>query len=141
MEELVNQWGLLGLFISAFISSTLFPGGSEALLMALVMEASHSKPLLLITATVGNTLGGMTSWLLGYYFSHRFAKKLQHSKYRAALATLRRRGSIILLFSWLPVIGDPLCLMAGWLKIHWLSALLFILIGKFLRYLFIVLII
>ena len=127
------------LFLSAFISSTLFPGGSEAVLAYLVSEAEHSQLLLISIATVGNTLGAMTSWGIGRLISIRYsAEKLSKASQQKAVARLQKYGSPVLLLSWLPVIGDPLCVAAGWLRIHWLWSLLFISVGKLLRYIIVI---
>ena len=66
MENIIDEWGLLGLFISSFISSTLLPGGSEAILVALRLNDAHEPLALLAVATTGNTLGGLSSWLIGF---------------------------------------------------------------------------
>lgn len=135
MDELLSQWGLWGLFISAFISSTLLPGGSEALLLALAIKETHEPGLLLMVATVGNTLGGMTSWLIGWWLARRYPlEALSQHKYEAAVIRVRRWGSPVLLLSWLPVIGDPLCVAAGWLRINPLWSMLLIALGKGGRY-------
>ncbi len=125
------EYGLWGLFASAFISSTLMPGGSELALLYLANEKLFSSQGLLIAATIGNTLGGMTSWLIGRFLS---SKTLNEKKYQGALVRTQRWGAPVLLLSWLPVIGDPLCLIAGWLRLGFLKSLLFIGLGKFLRY-------
>jgi len=126
---------LWGLFISAFISSTLAPGGSEAVLAYLVLNSDISYILLGSVATVGNTAGALTTMFLGYLPAHllqgRYAKKFYHPK---AFALLRKWGVYTLLFSWLPVIGDALCFAAGWLKLPILKASIFITTGKALRY-------
>lgn len=127
------------LFISAFISSTLFPGGSEAALAYLVSEPNQSLLLLVIIATLGNTLGAMTSWGIGRLISIRYpADKLSKPSQQKAVLRLQQYGSPVLLLSWLPVVGDPLCVAAGWLRLHWLASLLFITVGKLLRYLIVV---
>lgn len=127
------------LFFSAFISSTLFPGGSEAVLVYLVSESKHSLFLLVAVATLGNTLGAMTSWGIGRLIAIRYsAEKLSKASQQKAVARIQKFGSPILLLSWLPIIGDPLCVAAGWLRIHWLWSLLFISSGKLLRYIVIV---
>jgi len=135
--ELLNHSdaGLWGLFISAFISSTLMPGGSEALLLWMAANSPYSPISLLSTATLGNTLGGMTNWLIGYAMvSLIFKQPSANTSMQKALGVLQKYGSPALLFSWLPIIGDPLCLAAGYLRCNpWLSAL-FILIGKAARY-------
>ena len=123
------------LFLSAFISSTLFPGGSEAVLAYLDSEKGHSLFLLVTIATLGNTLGAMTSWGIGRLISIRYStERLLKQSQQKAVERLQKYGSAILLFSWLPVVGDPLCVAAGWLRIGWLQSLLFITIGKLLRY-------
>lgn len=133
--EWVNTWGLWGLLLSAFLSSTLLPGSSEALLLALAYHAPESRLTLLSVATLGNTLGGMSSWLLGWLLARRkHASAMASGKRSIALARLQRWGSPILLLSWVPVIGDPLCLAAGWLRISGWQALLFIAVGKCARY-------
>lgn len=123
------------LFLSAFISSTLFPGGSEAVLAYLTSEAEHSLYLLIVIATVGNTLGAMSSWGIGRLIAIRYStEKLSKKSQQKAVAGIQKYGSPILLFSWLPIIGDPMCVAAGWLRIHWLKSLIFIAVGKLIRY-------
>ncbi len=130
------------LFISAFVSSTLFPGGSEAVLAYLAANGEHSLFLLITIATLGNTLGAMTSWGIGWLISTRYStKRLVKKSQQKAVARLRKYGSPILLLSWLPVVGDPLCVAAGWLRLHWLPSLLFIAVGKLLRYVVVIFII
>ena len=127
------------LFFSAFISSTLFPGGSEATLAYLTSEAKHSLFMLITIATLGNTLGAMTSWGIGRLISIRYStEKLSKASQQKAVERLQKYGSPILLLSWLPVVGDPLCVAAGWLRIHWLHSLIFIAVGKLLRYIVVV---
>ena len=126
---------LWGLFTSAFLSSTLLPGGSEAVLVYLSAETNSSPLTLLLVAAAGNTLGGMSSWLIGRLIACKYpARGLVKSEHRKAMARLQRWGSPLLLLSWLPLIGDPLCVAAGWLRLHWLLSLLFIAAGKTARY-------
>jgi membrane protein YqaA with SNARE-associated domain len=123
------------LFISSFISSTLFPGGSEAVLAYLSSEQQHASWLLLLVATTGNTLGGMTSWGIGWLIAKKYpTRQLLKPGHEDAIERIKKYGSPILLLSWLPVIGDPLCVAAGWLRVHWLLALVFIGVGKAARY-------
>lgn len=131
----MNEQDLIWLFISSFVSSTLFPGGSEAVLVYVSSSQQHPLWLLLAIATLGNTLGGMTSWLIGWWIAKRYSSEaLLKPKQQTAVERIKRYGSPVLLLSWLPIVGDPLCVAAGWLRIHWLSALLFIAAGKALRY-------
>ncbi|MCW8883226.1 MAG: DedA family protein [Sedimenticola sp.] len=127
--------GLWLLFSSSFLASTLLPGGSEATLIYAAHKGFGSIELLWIIATVGNTLGGLTNWLLGWWIQRRYpARQLIKPAHQKAMQRLSQFGSPVLLLSWLPVIGDPLCLAAGWAGIRLIPALLFIALGKALRY-------
>ncbi|VAX08065.1 Putative membrane protein [hydrothermal vent metagenome] len=131
---MMTDYPLWELFFSALVSSTLLPGGSEALL---AYQASNqiSHPLaLLMAATIGNSLGGMLTWLLGRWLAWRFPARELEQKHHTAMRRLKHWGTPALLFSWLPVVGDPLCLAAGWLRTNWLQSLIFISVGKALRY-------
>ena len=126
---------LWSLFVSAFLSSTLLPGGSEAVLVYLSSNETHSYLTLLTVATMGNTLGGMTSWGLGWLIAIKYpARGLVKPAHQKAVVRIQHWGSPALLLSWLPVVGDPLCVAAGWLRVHWLASLVFIGIGKTARY-------
>ena len=132
MDQVFTLWGL---FISALISSTLAPGGSEVLLAYLVSEKTHSNELLLLVSSTGNTLGAMITWLMGYLAAKRFPLDTRIIKKNArAMKLLKRWGVFALFFSWLPVIGDGLCLAAGWLRFSFGISLLIIAIGKIARY-------
>lgn len=127
--------GIWALFVSAFISSTIAPGGSEAVLAYLILEDRQQVKLLVTVATIGNTLGAMTTWGLGLIAAKKFPLPSQlPEQQQKALSFMRERGLWVLLFSWLPVIGDVFCFAGGWLKCAWLPAVLFILIGKLGRY-------
>jgi membrane protein YqaA with SNARE-associated domain len=135
----MNDVTLWGLFLSAFLSSTLLPGGSEAVLAVLTSQQSHPLWQLLTVAATGNTLGGMSSWGIGRFIAIRYpAEDIDKHQHQQAVTRIRRWGSPVLLLSWLPVIGDPLCVAAGWLKVHWLVSLIMIGIGKTLRYLVVI---
>ncbi|MCB1734159.1 MAG: DedA family protein [Gammaproteobacteria bacterium] len=126
---------LWGLFASAFVASTLFPGGSEILLVALAVDGANSGWTLVSVATVGNTLGAMTTYVVGLWLARRWpARELVSQRHRVALDRVRRYGRPLLLVSWLPIGGDALCLAAGWLRLGWLGSLLYIAVGKALRY-------
>ena len=127
--------GIWGMFFSAFISSTLAPGGSELVLAYLLNQAEIPVGLLLLVATVGNTLGALTTWLLGVWAARRYPlDKLADEKQRKAVQTVRRFGVPILLLSWLPLVGDGFCFAAGWLRMSFLASLLAIALGKLGRY-------
>lgn len=133
MEE---QWlGLGGLFSSAFISSTIAPGGSEAVLAYMVANGKYALLTLLVVASIGNTLGALTTWWLGGFAAKKYpAEQVLPAKKQRALSLVRHYGHWSLLFSWLPIIGDGLCFAGGWLKLAFIPACIAILVGKALRY-------
>ena len=127
--------GPLGLFIGSLLAATLLPGGSEALLVWELQQSPEETTLLWAVATLGNTLGGLSSWLIGWWLARRFpGRGLRDERQRKALQRVARYGSPALLLSWLPIIGDPLCLAAGWSGVRLLPATLFMLVGKAIRY-------
>lgn len=137
VSETFSFWSL---FLSAFLSSTLLPGSSEALLVTYLSQ-DFDPGMLLLVATAGNTLGGISSWLLGYWLIIKYPEAVPKKLNPQSIERLRRWGWPILLFSWLPVIGDPLCLAAGWLRLNIYLSILAIALGKFIRYSLIVFII
>jgi membrane protein YqaA with SNARE-associated domain len=127
--------GLSGLFLSAFISSTIAPGGSEAVLAYLVSEGHYQLGHLVLVATIGNTLGAMTTWGLGVFAAKKFpVAALLPAQRQKALNVVRKRGLWVLFFSWLPILGDALCFAGGWLKLPLLPGCLVIFLGKLGRY-------
>lgn len=122
---------LASLFASSFLSATLLPGSSEVLLAALLLAEKSQPWLLILIATIGNSLGGLTNVILGRLLPQRESSRWQ----RKALAWLQRFGPAALLLSWLPAIGDLLCLLAGWLRLSWGPVIFFLCLGKALRYL------
>jgi membrane protein YqaA with SNARE-associated domain len=124
VSEEASLWALFG---SSFLAATLLPGGSEAALFAVLKLHPGQTWLALAIATLGNTLGGMSSYLIG--------RILPQKKELPGLPAVRKYGSPALLLSWVPIIGDPLCVAAGWLRLNpWRSAL-FMGLGKLARYL------
>lgn len=128
------NYGLSTLFVIAFVSATLLPMGSEPALFGLLkLNPELFWPAILV-ATAGNTLGGAVSWAMGWG-SHRLVDKYRHSAtHLRALDWLERIGPKACLLSWLPLIGDPLCAVAGWLKLPFWPCLIYMAIGKFGRY-------
>src|SRR5262249_50241114 len=122
MFEFSAESGLIGLAISSFVSARLLPGTSEIVLLALIQQHPEQFWNAIGVATVGNTLGAMTSYLLGRLVPNRVSAK--------GVERVRRFGYPILLFAWVPIIGDAFPLAAGWLRFEpWSSALL-LAIGK-----------
>jgi membrane protein YqaA with SNARE-associated domain len=140
------EFGLSTLFVIAFISATLLPMGSEPALVGLL----HLNPDLfwpaILVATAGNTLGGALNWWLGYG-AHRAVDRLRHDRaglqahakaqsraHLRALGWLEHLGPKACLLAWLPIVGDPLCAVAGWLKLPFWPCVAYMAVGKFLRY-------
>jgi membrane protein YqaA with SNARE-associated domain len=117
---------LTSLFISSFLGATLLPGGSEAVLFAVLKAYPESFWPALLLASVGNTLGGMVTFGMGWLLPQ--TQQLKH------VEKVRKYGSPSLLLAWAPLIGDALCLAAGWLRLNPLAALAFMAIGKCARY-------
>ena len=126
---LSGDGGLVSLAVSAFLSATLLPGSSEALLTAaLASDPTLTRAFELAgIAALFNTLGSMTSWAIGRYFP----KDPPSSE---MLDRVRRRGAPALVLAWVPVIGDMIPLAAGWLKIGFWPALFWTAVGKSARY-------
>ena len=127
--------GLGALFVVAFVSATLLPMGSEAALFGLLKLNPELLWPAIAVATVGNTLGGALSWWMGLIAHRAVDKARHHATNLRALAWLKRFGPKACLMSWLPVIGDPLCAVAGWLKFPFWPCVGYMAIGKLLRYL------
>jgi membrane protein YqaA with SNARE-associated domain len=129
------RFGLSTLFFVAFVSATLLPMGSEPALFGLLQLNPDLFWRAIFVATAGNTLGGMVDWWMGYG-AHQVVDKYHHSATHVkAIEWLERLGPKACLLAWLPVIGDPLCAVAGWLKLSFWPCVVYMAIGKFLRYL------
>lgn len=144
MEETLKhilQWlalpehGLSTVFVVSFISATLLPLGSEPAVFGLVkLNLDLFWPAVLV-ATVGNTLGGALDWAMGYGANRVKRKYSESLSQMRALRWLEKLGPKACLLAWLPAVGDPLCTVAGWLRLPFWPCVLYMAIGKFLRYL------
>lgn len=127
----------LYLAITAFLSATLLPMGSEALLLLYANDTTLSLFLLALAASVFNTLGSCVNWWLGQYLEH-FQNKpwfpVSHDQLEKAQVRFNKYGKASLLFAWLPIIGDPLCFIAGLLRVGFLPFLVLVFLGKSVRY-------
>lgn len=131
MESLFSpEAGLAGLLAASFVAATLLPLSSEAALFGYLQVYPEHAAIAVATATVANTAGGMSTYLLGRLVPTRTQEKLDPR----ALAWLRRYGAPATLLAWLPLIGDALCLAAGWLRLNWIAALGFMAAGRLARY-------
>lgn len=141
MVESAVQWvlttlaapevGLLSVFLISFVSATLLPLGSEPAVFAVVKANIALFWPALLVATAGNTLGGVVNYWMGRGAKQVFAKERETRWF----GWLQRFGAKTMLLAWLPGIGDPLCLLAGWLKLPFWPCVFYMAIGKFLRYL------
>jgi len=129
------KFGLSTVFVVAFISATLLPLGSEPVVFGLVKLNPEMFWPAIAVATAGNTLGGAFSWWMGRGAEKVYARVKNKPAEARVLAWLQRFGPKACLLSWLPVVGDPLCALAGWLRLPFWPCLLYMAIGKFARYL------
>ena len=140
-----SDLSLWGLFIASFLAATLLPGGSEAVLIGVLkLHPELFWPALLL-GTLGNTLGGMVTFGMGWILPHGQVSsqaaghppadpsRVQPRQLKY-VEKVRRYGTPVLLLAWFPVVGDALCLAAGWLRLNARYAALFMAIGKFTRY-------
>lgn len=129
------QYSLSTVFVVSFISATLLPLGSEPVVFGLVqLDPTMFWPVVLV-ATLGNTLGGALDWWLGWGASKvadKYGKSAHHIR---ALTWLEKLGPKACLLAWLPLVGDPLCAVAGWLRLPFWPCLVYMAVGKFARYL------
>jgi membrane protein YqaA with SNARE-associated domain len=123
---------LFSLFFSSLLGATLLPGGSEVVLFAVLKAYPNTIWWAVGMATLGNTLGGMVSFGMGWLLPK--TQSLKHAAY------LHRYGAVVLLLAWTPLLGDALCLAAGWLRLSIWQSAGWMAVGKLLRYLVVVLI-
>lgn len=128
------EFGLSTVFVVALVSATLLPLGSEPVVFGLVkLNPALFWPAVLV-ATAGNTVGGAISWWMGYGAERAYERVARRPGEHRALQWLRRFGPPACLLSWLPGVGDPLCAVAGWLRLPFWPCLAWMAVGKFLRY-------
>ena len=120
--------GLATLFAAAFVSATILPANSEIVLLAVVKGYPDRLWTAIAVATVGNTLGGLTTYGIGRLLPQKRLPRERH------LHLVRRWGAWALLLSWVPIVGDALCAAAGWLKVPPMRATVAIALGKLARY-------
>jgi len=128
------------LFIISFLAATILPFSSELTLAGLIATSSYDNLLLLIVASLGNILGSVVNWILGFY-SRNLSKKgwfpFKDQQIEKSTSWFNRFGKWSLLFAWVPIIGDPLTVAAGLLRVNFVEFLTFVAIGKVARYLLI----
>jgi len=129
------QYSLATVFVVALLSGTLLPMGSEPVVFGLItLNPAQFWPVIL-AATGGGTTGGALTWLMGYGAERAYVRVTARTpREHRALAWLQRFGPKACLLSWLPGIGDPLCGVAGWLRLPFWPCVLYMAIGKGARY-------
>jgi membrane protein YqaA with SNARE-associated domain len=130
------QYGLTTVFLVSTLSATLLPMASVPVVFGLVKVNPEMFWPALVVATAGNTLGGVISYWMGYGAERAYEKITRHKPHeQRALELLHRWGPPACLLSWLPFVGDPLCAVAGWLRLPFWPCTFYMAVGKFLRYL------
>jgi len=140
LEWLISSFGYVGIFIIGFISSSLFPLGSEVFVIFMVNKG-YDIWLILLFVTTGNYLGALSNYYIGKYgdkfFLSRYIKTDKKKKSKAH-DLFERYGTPILFFSWVPVIGDPLCVIPGILNVSVKKFSFWVILGKIFRYMIII---
>ena len=133
--------GLTSLFIGSFLASTLMPGGVEVLLYYLYQSGNYTVASLLAVSTIGNSLGGFMTFFMGDILRRGLSKANWYERIQRlfklegkALARIRKWGVPALFFTWMPIVGDPLALAGGYLQLPLWRSLIWIFVGKFVRY-------
>jgi len=130
-------WSLPGLFLISFSAATLLPGGSEAALLLLAAQDTYSTTLLLLVASTGNILGSLVNYAMGRYALHFQSRRwfpVTPSQLAKAQTWFNRWGQWSVLGAWLPIIGDPITMAAGVMRMNWLTFLALVTLSKTLRY-------
>ena len=128
----------LTLFLLSFLAATILPFSSELTLIGLIASSNYDNLLLLIFASFGNVLGSVVNWALGFYSRNFTTKKwfpFKETQIERSSAWFRKFGKWSLLFAWIPIVGDPLTLVAGLLRVKFLDFVILVAIGKISRYL------
>ena len=128
------------LFFISFLAATIFPFSSELTLAGLISTDNYSSFALIVTASLGNILGSVFNWLLGFYLLKYINKKwfpFKEHQVRSASRQFNKFGVWSLLFAWVPVVGDPLTFIAGISKVNFFLFLILVAVGKISRYFFV----
>jgi membrane protein YqaA with SNARE-associated domain len=136
LSSLAQTPSLPLLFTVSFLAATVLPLGSEWLLVLMISQGFSSSEAV-IAASIGNYLGSCTTYMIGLYGSGYIIQKILRidaTQLGRAEKLYEKYGSWSLVLSWFPVVGDPLCLVAGVFKVHWLRFSLLVFLGKFSRY-------
>ena len=135
METFV-EWGYLGLFIASFLGATIIPFSSELVLSLLIIKG-YDFNLSLLVATIGNWLGGLSSYFLGRLGKWSTLEKyfrLKKDKIVKFKTNIDKWGSLLAFFCWLPIIGDPIAVSLGFFRTNYILVALWMFMGKLIRY-------
>ena len=128
----------LSLFGISFLAATILPFSSELSLAGLISASNFNNSLLLIAASLGNILGSIVNWLIGFYSRNFTSKKwfpFNEIQIKRSSKWFEKFGKWSLLFAWVPILGDPLTLVTGLLRVRFLDFIILVAIGKVSRYL------
>ena len=128
----------LSLFFISFLAATILPFSSELSLAGLISTSNFNNSLLLIAASLGNILGSIVNWFIGFYSRNLITKKwfpFKETQIERSSKWFSKFGKWSLLFAWLPIVGDPLTFVAGLLRVRFLDFIILVAIGKVSRYL------
>jgi len=128
----------LSLFGISFLAATILPFSSELSLAGLISTSNFNNSLLLIAASLGNILGSVVNWFIGFYSRNFTSKKwfpFNELQITTSSKWFEKFGKWSLLFAWVPILGDPLTLVAGLLRVKFLDFIILVAIGKVSRYL------
>ena len=128
----------LSLFFISFLAATILPFSSELTLAGLITTSNYDNVLLLIVASFGNVLGSVVNWVLGFYSRNLTIKKwfpFKETQIERSSKWFNKFGKWSLLFAWVPILGDPITLVAGLLRVRFLDFIILVAIGKVSRYL------
>ena len=129
-----TELGYIGLFLASFLAATIFPLSSEIVLSGLLLS-KYDPTFLVAIATIGNVLGALVNYGVGFWGSKAIIQKvLKEYEYLQAEERFKKYGIVSLFFAWMPIIGDPLTVIAGILKVNILWFLILVTSGKLIRY-------
>lgn len=134
--EILGEWGYIGLFIGTFLAATIIPFSSEFLIIG-VLVAGANPVASFFVATIGNWLGGLTSYWLGYVGKWEWIEKwlrVSREKLERQKHKIERYGAMIAFMSWAPFVGDVFAIGLGFYRIKFVKAALFMLFGKAVRF-------
>ncbi len=134
--DVIADWGYWGLFIGSFLASTVLPFSSDALFIGMIIAGADIK-LSIISATIGNWLGGLTTYYVGYLGRWEWIEnilRVSREKLEAQSNAIKKYGALIALMSWVPVIGDVVSVALGFYKVDFKTTAIYMLIGRTLRF-------